>query len=159
MASVANTQAAPRAASRVAPVHDGEGGAVRSALRAEGALALAASAYAYHLAGLGWGTFALLFLLPDVSMLGYLANRRFGAVCYNIGHSYLTPAAAGTVMLAAGWTAWAPLVLIWFAHIGFDRLMGYGLKYPQAFGATHLGWRGKPASAASIQGSAREVQA
>ncbi len=35
----------------------------------------------------------------------------------------------------AGW------VLV--AHVGGDRLAGYGLKYPTAFGDTHLGWIGR----------------
>ena len=32
-----------------------------------------------------------------------------------------------------------PLALVWIAHIGFDRALGYGLKYPSAFADTHLG--------------------
>ncbi len=30
------------------------------------------------------------------------------------------------------------LALVWFAHIGFDRMVGYGLKYPTDFFDTHL---------------------
>ena len=32
----------------------------------------------------------------------------------------------------------AKVALIWLAHIGMDRLLGYGLKYPSAFKDTHL---------------------
>lgn len=100
---------------------------------------------AYRAIGGGWGLFAGLFLVPDLSMLGYLANRRLGAALYNAGHTYLAPAALGAV----GWGLGLPVLfgpaLFWTAHIGFDRLMGYGLKYGAAFGATHLGWRGKRA--------------
>jgi len=100
-------------------------------------------AYA-HLGG-EWGVFAVLFLLPDLSMLGYLRNPRWGAALYNAGHSYLAPA----LVLLVGWCmaerSALSIALIWTAHIGFDRMLGYGLKYATAFGATHLGWRGQRA--------------
>ena len=42
----------------------------------------------------------------------------------------------------------APAILcagiIWCAHIGFDRALGYGLKYSSGFGHTHLGRVGRP---------------
>ena len=118
-------------------------GEVTLMLRLEGAVALGAAMLAYRATGASWGLFAGLFLLPDLSMLGYLANRRLGAAIYNAGHTYLAPAA----LAALGWATNTPALfapaLIWAAHIGFDRLMGYGLKYGTAFGATHLGWRGK----------------
>ncbi len=87
--------------------------------------------------------FAALFLVPDLSMLAYFAGRRIGAVSYNLAHSYILPialAAAGVVLSRHGLLAPA---LIWIAHIGFDRMLGYGLKYPTAFGHTHLGLVGK----------------
>jgi hypothetical protein len=89
--------------------------------------------------GFGWGRFALLFLAPDLSMLAYLAGPRRGAVAYNSVHSYVGPVVLGLAgFLSPGTTATA-LALIWAVHIGFDRLLGYGLKYPSAFGHTHLG--------------------
>lgn len=107
-------------------------------LRLEGAAALAGASVAYSALGGGWAKFALLFLLPDLSMLGYLAGRRVGAACYNSAHSYLGPA----VLAATGWTSSTHALLIaasiWAAHIGFDRLLGYGLKYGTSFGDTHL---------------------
>ena len=114
-------------------------------LRLEGGVVLAVAATAYAQVGMGWLVFGLLFLVPDLSMLGYLGGRRLGAVAYNLGHSYLLPillaaygaGAAQPVALSAG--------LIWIAHIGFDRLLGYGLKYGTAFGDTHLGRVGKRA--------------
>jgi hypothetical protein len=118
-------------------------GGVNHLLRIEGAVALAASVVAYRVTGGTWWLFVGLFLLPDVSMLGYLANRTFGAALYNAGHTYTAPAVLGL----AGWGLGIPALfgpgLVWAAHIGFDRFMGYGLKYGTAFGATHLGWRGK----------------
>ena len=71
-------------------------------------------------------------------MLGYLANARLGSVGYNVGHSYLLPAA----LFASGWFMGWPIVsavaLIWIAHIGFDRAVGYGLKYAAGFKINHL---------------------
>jgi len=43
--------------------------------------------------------------------------------------------------------ALVPIALIWMNHIGVDRLLGYGLKYPAGFGWTHLGKLGKPKEA------------
>jgi hypothetical protein len=114
-------------------------GGVRLLLRAEGLIVLAASVAAYAQFGAGWGWFAALFLLPDLSFLAYLAGPRWGALAYNAAHSYL--GAVG--LLAVGVLGASPLLLaaalVWCAHIGFDRLLGYGLKYSAGFGHTHLG--------------------
>lgn len=97
--------------------------------------------------GLGWAAFAAAFLLPDLAMLGYLKSARVGALTYNLAHTEWLPAA----VLGLGlWSQQAPLVsaaTIWLAHIGFDRALGYGLKYPDAFGHTHLGRLGRPPAA------------
>lgn len=119
-------------------------GAPRVVLRVEGALMLAAGLFAYAHLGGRWGWFAALFLVPDLSMLGYLAGRRVGAVAYNSGHSYVAPALLAAVAFALASKAMLLGAAIWVAHIGFDRMMGYGLKYATAFGDTHLGrvgWR------------------
>ena len=121
-------------------------GGPRWILRLEGAAALAAAVGAYAHLGAGWGLFALLFLVPDISMLAYLAGPRVGAIGYNLGHSYLGPAAIGAAGLAFGQPKFLALALIWFAHVGFDRLLGYGLKYGTAFGHAHLGKVGKAGS-------------
>ena len=75
---------------------------------------------------------------PDLFMLGYLANVRVGAASYNSAHTLAGPAA----LLILGWLLPAPqllpYVLIWLSHIGFDRMLGYGLKYPTQFKDTHL---------------------
>ena len=118
-------------------------GVVAGALRLEGAVALAGSVLAYRATGGSWGLFAALFLVPDFSMLAYLANRRMGATVYNACHTYLAPAALALLGWSQGMPALLSPALIWAAHIGLDRLMGYGLKYGTGFGATHLGWRGK----------------
>jgi hypothetical protein len=112
-------------------------GLPRLLLRAEGAAMFAAGVYAYAQLGAGWGMFAALFLVPDLSMLGYLAGPRAGAHSYNLAHSYLAPAVLALAGLVA--PAWLPWAALWLAHIGFDRALGYGLKYTTAFGDTHLG--------------------
>lgn len=118
-------------------------GGVRFVLRLEGLCVLIAASVAYSKFGLGWGTFALFFLTPDVSFLGYLAGPKVGAVSYNMAHSYIGAVAC----LVAGFTLSAPTLLctgiIWCAHIGFDRALGYGLKYSEGFGFTHLGRIGR----------------
>lgn len=114
-------------------------GGVRLVLRLEGLCVLIAASVAYSKFGLGWGTFALFFLAPDLSFLGYLAGPKVGAISYNVAHSYIGP----VTCLAASFVLPAPTLLcagiIWCAHIGFDRALGYGLKYSEGFGFTHLG--------------------
>lgn len=114
-------------------------GVPRLVLRAEGAALLAAAAFLYGQTAVSWWLFALLFLAPDLSFLGYLGGPRVGAVVYNAAHTLIGPLAlalAGLLLPAPGLTA---VALIWIAHIGFDRLLGYGLKYGAGFGYTHLG--------------------
>lgn len=122
-------------------------GTVRLILRLEGLCVLLAAAAAYSRSGFGWNTFALFFLVPDVSFLGYLAGPKVGAISYNLAHSYVGAVAC----LAAGTLLPAPALLcagiIWCAHIGFDRALGYGLKYSAGFGFTHLGRIGRSAIA------------
>ena len=107
-------------------------------LRVEGATMLAGTVLMYWIGGGSWWLFALLLLAPDVSMVGYLAGPRIGAVAYNAFHSYPLPAALGLVGLLVGAPLVVSVALVWFAHIGMDRLMGYGLKYPTGFKDTHL---------------------
>lgn len=119
-------------------------GAVRVWLRLEGLAVLGAATWMYAAAGGGPWWFAAWFLVPDLSMLGYLAGPRPGAASYNLAHSYVGPVVLGVA--AAAEPVGVQLALIWAAHIGFDRLLGYGLKYPRAFGDTHLGPIGRAAS-------------
>lgn len=132
-------RAVRRQASAAATAPGSASGGVRLLLRAEGLVVLAAAVAAYAQFGAGWGWFAALFLLPDLSFLAYLAGPRWGALAYNAAHSYL--GAVG--LLAAGVLGASPILLaaalVWCAHIGFDRLLGYGLKYGAGFGHTHLG--------------------
>jgi hypothetical protein len=85
-----------------------------------------------------WLLFALLFLTPDLFMLGYLLNARLGAATYNLVHTLTLPLALLLASYIQHWHLAAELALIWTAHIAFDRLLGYGLKYPTHFKDTHL---------------------
>lgn len=107
-------------------------------LRLEG-LAVAAGALVLYVdQGYGWLALVLLALAPDLSALGFLAGPRVGALTYDLAHTYVSPVALGVGgVLAESGTA-TQLALIWFLHIGADRLLGYGLKYPTSFKETHL---------------------
>ena len=80
-------------------------------------------------------------------MLGYLGGPRLGARIYNAIHSYVTPATLAAMAMLLGSRGLLPYALIWINHIGVDRLMGYGLKYPMGFGWTHLGRQGRAKAA------------
>jgi hypothetical protein len=107
-------------------------------LRLEGAAVLVASVYAYHWAHGSWLLFALLFLTPDLSMFGYLLNAGAGSIAYNAIHTYVGPLLLAAYSTATDRRTALLISLIWIAHIGFDRLLGFGLKYRTQFKDTHL---------------------
>jgi hypothetical protein len=121
-------------------------------LRLEGLAAAVLSAVYFAHSGASWWLFAAVWLLPDLSMLGYLAGPNLGARVYNAIHSYVTPATLAVSAILLHRPALVPIALIWINHIGVDRLMGWGLKYPTGFGWTHLGRLGKESKEA-IQAS------
>jgi len=104
----------------------------------EEAALLIASLLLYSHLHFSWLLFAILFLAPDLFMLGYLANPRLGAALYNLGHVLFVPLALFAIALAAHRPLWSAIAIIWFSHIAFDRVLGYGLKYPSRFNDTHL---------------------
>jgi hypothetical protein len=112
-------------------------------LRFEGLAATALSAVFYARTGASWWLFAALWLAPDLSLLGYLAGPNWGARIYNAIHSYVTPATLAVSALLLHSAALVPIASIWMNHIGVDRLLGYGLKYPAGFKWTHLGKLGR----------------
>jgi hypothetical protein len=81
---------------------------------------------------------AVLFLAPDLSFVGLAAGQRAGAVAYDTAHTYVGPILLASLSLIAEWSTGVQLGLIWLAHIGIDRALGYGLRYPDAFRDTHL---------------------
>ena len=114
-------------------------GVPRLLLRLEGAALAIAAIYAYHRLGHSWWLFGVLILAPDVSFVGYLAGTRIGSIVYNAFHVTLCPlvcAALGFLLPSYDLIA---VALIWAAHIGIDRALGFGLKYGAHAGITHLG--------------------
>lgn len=111
-------------------------------LRLEGLVVALATVVLYARTGASWWLF-LLWPLPDLSMLGYLSRPCRGARIYNAFHSYVLPAVLAISGLLLRSPVAVPLALIWINHIGIDRMLGFGLKYSDGFGYTHLGRVGK----------------
>ena len=112
-------------------------GAPRFLVRTENLAVMIVATIAYEWLDARWWLFAILFLVPDISMVGYLRGPRLGAAIYNAGHWYGLPIALITFGFYTKSTI-AAIGLIWVAHIGFDRALGFGLKYPDGFKASHL---------------------
>lgn len=108
-------------------------------LRAEGlALLLGAVAarFAWHES---WWPFVAALFVVDLSLVGYAFGPRVGALAHNAAHATPGPA----LLLALGWGLGSDLAaaaaLGWFAHVGLDRALGFGLKEAASFRRTHLG--------------------
>ncbi|MFA5551546.1 MAG: DUF4260 domain-containing protein [Trueperaceae bacterium] len=112
-------------------------------LRLEGLALLAVTVTLYAVLGGSWWLFLLLLFAPDLFMLGYLRGPKVGAATYNLGHFTLTPVIIGLVSYVLGADLGVQIAIIWLAHIGLDRLVGYGLKEPTSFQDTHLGRIGR----------------
>lgn len=107
--------------------------------RGENAAVAAFVAVAFVDLEFAWWWLLALFLLFDVSMIGYSRNPGLGAWTYNAVHSYIGPAAIAVFAMVAEARWGAFLALIWAFHIAVDRLLGYGLKFRDRFTHTHLG--------------------
>jgi hypothetical protein len=111
---------------------------VRKILHIEGLTIFLAAIYLYYLLSTNWILFVVLLLVPDISMIGYVKNTRLGAITYNLVHNY----ALALIVSALGVLIQNNLVtssgMILLAHVGMDRLLGFGLKYPTNFKETHL---------------------
>ena len=107
-------------------------------LRLEGLAAFAISILLYARLDASWLLLIVLALAPDLSAIGYLGGQRAGTIAYNIAHTYTLPAILGGAGLLGDSDLAISLALIWAAHIGMDRAIGYGLKYPSAFKDTHM---------------------
>ncbi|HWH06226.1 MAG TPA: DUF4260 domain-containing protein [Gaiellaceae bacterium] len=110
----------------------------RALLRLEGAAVAAGAVALYFHLGHGWLLLVVLALAPDLAMLGYLAGPRAGSVAYDLAHTSALPVALGLAGVLGDIPLAVQLALIWVAHIGLDRALGYGLKYPTGFKDTHL---------------------
>jgi hypothetical protein len=108
-------------------------------LQLEGAAVLVVCLVLFGRSDVSWWLFVATILVPDLAMIGYLAGQRTGAAIYNAAHWYGWPLLLWVLVPAV--PAWVSLV--WAAHIGMDRMLGYGLKHPTGFRDTHLGRIGR----------------
>ena len=118
-------------------------GAPRLILRAEGLALFLAAVFVFWRLGGSWLVFVVLFLAPDLSFLAYLHSPRLGAAVYNALHATVGPLALFAIGYWSGGSFVESLAMIWLAHVGIDRALGYGLKYATAFNETHLGRIGR----------------
>jgi hypothetical protein len=107
-------------------------------IRLEGIAIAVAGVVLYAHGDHSWWLFVALALAPDLAFVGYAAGPAVGAAAYNLTHNLVFPLALGTtgVVWDSDWAV--AIALIWLVHIGVDRAIGYGLKYPTAFKDTHL---------------------
>lgn len=116
---------------------------MKNLLRLEEAGIFMLSVYVFSTLDFTWWWFPALLFLPDVGMFGYLHGAKLGAFFYNLFHHRLT----ATFVCILGYIVeneiWLLAGIILFAHISFDRILGYGLKYNDSFQHTHLGMIGK----------------
>ena len=111
--------------------------------RLEGGVLLILTLLLYWKLSGSWLLLIILILAPDLFMLGYLGGPRVGGAVYNLGHTWLLPGILAVAGILGSTALLLQLALIWFGHIGVDRLLGYGLKLPSAFQDTHLGRIGR----------------
>ncbi len=111
---------------------------VRLLLRLEGLAIGVGGVVLYADGDHSWWLFAVLALAPDLAFAAYALGAAVGAAAYNLLHNLAIPIALGTasVLWDSDWGV--AVALVWLTHIGVDRLIGYGLKYPTAFKDTHL---------------------
>lgn len=107
-------------------------------LRLDGLAVALVAILLYRELGVAWWIFAAGFLAPDLAFAAYLAGPRIGAAAYNVVHTYLWGVALFGVGLFGAHASLMAAGLIWIAHVAIDRLVGFGLKYPDGFRRTHL---------------------
>jgi hypothetical protein len=107
-------------------------------LRLEGLVLFSAALTLYIREDYSLLLLVVLFLAPDLSFVGLAGGPRIGAIAYDSVHTYVGPIMLASGSLIAEWTVGVELGLIWLAHIGIDRALGYGLRYPDAFSQNHL---------------------
>ncbi|MGE7765029.1 DUF4260 domain-containing protein [Peribacillus sp. NPDC096540] len=111
---------------------------VKKLIHSEGLMVLIAIIYIYSINEFSWWIFLLLLLTPDISMLAYLINNQIGAKVYNLFHTYTISILIILLAVFLSQDTILMVGLIWTAHIGMDRFLGYGLKYTTDFKATHI---------------------
>ncbi|MEO6728846.1 MAG: DUF4260 domain-containing protein [Candidatus Dojkabacteria bacterium] len=112
-------------------------------LKIEEAAQFVLALYLFSLLPYSWLTFVLLLLTPDIGMIGYLFNPKVGSITYNLTHHKAIAIGLYLLGLVSGINIISLAGIIIFAHSSSDRVLGYGLKYPDAFKLTHLGFIGR----------------
>jgi len=107
------------------------------------AAAMVVATFYVVVAQFDWWWLIVLFLIVDISAIGYVVNDRVGALVYNIGHSMIGPAILAVVYIMSDSRVVLFITLLWLFHILADRAFGYGLKHVKGFHHTHLGPLGK----------------
>ncbi|RAV28974.1 DUF4260 domain-containing protein [Sinomicrobium soli] len=116
---------------------------MKTLLKLEEAAILLFCIFLFSKLNFAWWWFPALLLLPDIGMIGYVVNRKVGAFTYNLTHHRLIATMVALYAITYGNDSWKLTAVILFAHISFDRTLGYGLKYNDNFQHTHLGTIGK----------------
>ena len=118
---------------------------MKNTLKLEELFMFGLSIYLFSKLDFAWWWYPVLLFTPDISMLGYLVNVQVGALTYNFVHHK----ALGIAFYILGSFIANPVLqlagVILFGHSSMDRILGYGLKYPDSFQHTHLGMIGKVA--------------
>ncbi|WP_008826827.1 DUF4260 domain-containing protein [Haloplasma contractile] len=110
----------------------------RKLIHIEGLVILILMLVLYNYINYNWWLFIVLLLVPDLSMLGYIINTRIGAVIYNMFHTYVFTVGLAIIAITINHELLLAVSIIFTAHIGMDRTLGYGLKYPSGFKDTHM---------------------
>ena len=110
----------------------------RYLLHGEGAVAAVAALALYFHDDHSWFLLLALVLAPDLAMIGFAFSQRVGTAAYNATHTYIWPVGLAAIGALVDADAAVAVGLIWITHIGIDRVLGYGLKYPSGFKDTHL---------------------
>ncbi|SDQ08704.1 DUF4260 family protein [Quadrisphaera sp. DSM 44207] len=121
-------------------------------LRAEGAVLAASALWAFAHSGLPWWVAAALLLVPDLAALALLAGPRAGAVAYDATHTTVLPGVLVLAWSVTGSGVVLGLGAVWLLHIGTDRALGFGLRYPHDPDLTHLGRVGRAGRRAPARG-------
>lgn len=116
---------------------------MKNLLRLEELFMLVISLYGLYFLHASWWIYLLVFIGPDISMLGYLAGNAVGAACYNLFHHKGIAALMILLGLASNQQVFLIIGIVVFGHSSMDRFFGYGLKYSEGFKYTHLGKIGK----------------
>lgn len=116
---------------------------MKTAIKLEEAAMLLLGIFGFSLLNYEWWWFLVLFLAPDLGMIGYAFGNKPGAFLYNLCHHK----GIAILLFFTGSFFAIPILqllgIILFSHASFDRMLGYGLKYEKGFKYTHLGIIGK----------------